>query len=63
LPFPLEVIGENVIERGGRILPVALRVLFELGPALRPDGDDVHALKVKIFVASVNEQGSFPRHA
>ncbi len=43
LLFPFERFGQNLIERIGRSLPMTPGVVIQLGFALRPDGNHLHA--------------------
>jgi hypothetical protein len=44
LTLPLEIGSHGLVERGGRILAMALGVLLQLNPALRFERDHVHSL-------------------
>ena len=46
LPFPLESVGEDIVQRGSGVLSVALSELFELGHAFGADRDCSHGPRV-----------------
>lgn len=52
--FPCERFGQNLIQGGGGLLPVAPGVAVQLGLLLRSEGDHLHTPKLKISWASVN---------
>lgn len=47
LALPLEIICHHFIESGGCVLPVASRVIFQLGLAFRLEGYGVHACECR----------------
>ena len=55
LPLPFQIFSQGVIEHGGGVLAVTLRVLLQLGLAFRFDGYYIHdAFSVGVAEASVN---------
>ena len=44
LTLPLQILGQSVVQSGGRVLPATLRVFLELSLAFRFDGDHIHVV-------------------